>query len=383
MFTEVLSPSSSSSRSVNVPPIEKLNLYCVLIPPPASKEVSSLKNVVVVGSGGGILLVQTLQKQINPYTHRIVVIEKRDYYADWPALIRAAVTDKDTLDERGLIPNNCAFDSNVRVIQSGANRVTDTEIIVESNEAIRYEHLVLATGSNWTGPLNLPSLKDKAIEHFKSFRGELSAAENVLIVGGGSVGLEYAGEIRHYYPEKRVTLIHGGKALLNDTYVTKFRQSLLDAMVSRGVEVVLEDKIAPEATPRDGYVVSENGRRIRTDLVIPAAGGRPNTSIMRSFDPTVITKSGTVMVSPELQVKLSSGAQNVWAIGDIIEWSEQKMVFRASSGHAPVVAKNILASIQGGKLTQYAGKPEIIFVTIGPSGGRGLVPMFGGIVIGD
>lgn len=55
--------------------------------------------------GGGIGLVQALQKQLNPTTHqigtalhfllyekfpnnlRIVLIEKRDYYAHWPALI--------------------------------------------------------------------------------------------------------------------------------------------------------------------------------------------------------------------------------------------------------------------------------------------------------
>ena len=59
------------------------------------------------------------------------------------------------------------------------------------------------------------------------------------------------------------------------------------------------------------------------------------------------------------------------------------MVFKASTGHAPTVAKNIVASIQGGKETQYGGKPEMIFVTIGPKGGRGLAPFFGGIVLGD
>jgi hypothetical protein len=59
------------------------------------------------------------------------------------------------------------------------------------------------------------------------------------------------------------------------------------------------------------------------------------------------------------------------------------MVFKASTGHAPVVAKNILASIQGGKLSRYGGKPELIFVTLGPKGGRGIAPVFGGIVLGD
>ncbi|KAF8669000.1 Pyridine nucleotide-disulfide oxidoreductase, partial [Rhizoctonia solani] len=296
---------------------------------------------------------------------------------------RAAVTDEGDLHERALILNSHAFDSTVQTIRSGVKQITDTDVIIESGEAIPYEHLVLAMGSNWTGPLNLPSSKEKAIEHFESFKSELSTADNTLIVGGGSVGIEYAGEIRHYHPEKKVTLIHGGEELMNDTYVTKFRQSVLDAMISTGVEVILEDRIPPQATLIDGFMTSENGRRIPADLVILAAGGRPNTSIVRAFDPSAVTESGTVLVTPELQVNLSSGARNVWAIGDIIEWPEQKMVLKASSGHAPVLAKNIIASIWGSKPSPYGGKTEMIFVTIGPNGGRGLVPLFGGVVVGD
>ncbi|KAG9103958.1 hypothetical protein FRC06_006743, partial [Ceratobasidium sp. 370] len=62
--------------------------------------MSGTKNIVVIGTtyavhwtdlthsgGGGLPLVRTLQKQINPAIHRIIVIEKRDYYAHWPALI--------------------------------------------------------------------------------------------------------------------------------------------------------------------------------------------------------------------------------------------------------------------------------------------------------
>ena len=59
------------------------------------------------------------------------------------------------------------------------------------------------------------------------------------------------------------------------------------------------------------------------------------------------------------------------------------MVFKAGTGHAPVVAKNILASILGGSMTAYAGKAEMIMVTLGPAGGRGYMPFLGGFVLGD
>ncbi|CAE7176922.1 unnamed protein product, partial [Rhizoctonia solani] len=343
-----------------------------------------VKNIVVVGSGGGgVILVKALQKQINPATHQIVVIEKRDYYAHWPALVRAAITDEGSIDERGLVPNDRVFDSAVKVVRSSVKQITSTEVITESNERISYEHLVLGTGSIWTGPLALPDSRDKAIQHFKSFKWQLAAAEYVLIVGGGAVGLEYAGEIQHYYPEKKVIIVHGGSELMNSTYPAKFRKSLLDAVTEKGAQVILGDKISVDAVPKDGYVTTQSGKLIRADLVIPATGGRPNTAAVRTLDADVVSKTGTVLVTPELQVKLSSGARNVWAIGDIIEWPEQKMVFKAAYGHVPTVANNIVASIQGGKEVQYGGKMELIFVTLGPQGGRALVPFFGGIVLGD
>lgn len=345
---------------------------------------ANLKNIVLIGSGGGgIVLAQTLQKQINPATHRIVVIEKRDYYAHWPALIRAAVTDEGSIDERGLVPTDRVFNSNTRVIRSSAKEINSTEVITESGESIPYEHLVLATGSIWSGPLALPDSREKAVEHFKSFKRDLAAAKHVLIIGGSSSGLEYAGELVHYHPDKKVTIVHGGKELMNSSYPSKFRTSLLKAVTRKGVEVVLGDKVPSKAVPEGGYVTTEGGKRIRADIIIMAAGGRPNTSVVKTLDPEAVTGHGTVLVTPELRVKLSSGAQKVWAIGDIIEWAEQKMVFKAGYGHAPTVAKNIIASIQGGKFTQYEGKPEIIFVTLGPKGGRGIIPFFGGIMIGD
>ncbi|KAH7330633.1 hypothetical protein B0J17DRAFT_737604, partial [Rhizoctonia solani] len=162
----------------------------------------------------------------------------------------------------------------------------------------------------------------------------LAAAEHIPIIGGGSVGLEYAGEIQYYHPDKKVVITHGGKEVMNKTYPVKFRRSLLDAVTNKGIEVILRDKISPDALPQDGYVTTQNGKRIRADLVIPAAGGRPNTDVVSTLDANVVTKTGTVLVTPELRFKLSSGAQNVWAIGDIIEWPEQKMVFKASDGHA-------------------------------------------------
>ncbi|KAH7311186.1 FAD/NAD(P)-binding domain-containing protein [Rhizoctonia solani] len=346
--------------------------------------MSAKQNIVIVGSGGGgLVLVQALQKQINPETHQLVVVEKRDYYAHWPGLVRGSVTSQGSVNENSLIPLDRAFDPSVRLVHSTTKQITSTEVITESGEQITYSHLVLATGSLWNSALALPDSRQQVLEHFKAFRKQLEVAKDVLIVGGGAVGIEYAGELVHYYPNAKVTIVHALPELTNDTYPAKFRKSLLDGLAKRGVRVILGDKLPAQSSPKDGHVTTEKGVRLRADLVINATGGRPNTAVVSTLDKSVLTPKGTVSVTPELNVKLASGAQNVWAIGDIIDWPEQKMVFKASTGHAPLVAENIIASIKGGKPKSYQGKPEMILITLGPNGGRANIPFLGGIVMGD
>ncbi|CAE6418862.1 unnamed protein product [Rhizoctonia solani] len=346
--------------------------------------MSSKQNIVVVGSGGGgLVLVQTLQKLINTQTHQLVVVEKRDYYAHWPGLVRGSVTSEGSINENALIPFDRAFDPSVRLVRSAAQQITPTEVITEAGERIGYSHLVLATGSIWNSALALPDSRKEAIGLFAAFRKQLEAAKDVVIVGGGAVGIEYSGELAHYYPNIKINLVHSLPELTNDTYPAKFRRSLLDGVTKLGVRVILGDKLSAQSPPKDGHVTTEKGVRLRADLVINATGGRPNTSVVSTLDKSALTPKGTVVVTPELNVKLASGARNVWAIGDIIEWSEQKMVFKASTGHAPLVAGNIIASIKGDPLKSYQGKPEMILITLGPKGGRASMPFLGGIVMGD
>ncbi|CAE6451270.1 unnamed protein product [Rhizoctonia solani] len=342
-----------------------------------------MKNIVVIGAGGGgVPLIQTLQKRLNGQTHLLVVIEQRDYYAHWPSLIRASVTDEGSFAEKGLVPYNRAFDPLVNIVNSEVKEITPTAVITEGG-SIPYEHLIIATGSIWNGALSLPPARVDAIEHLRAFRTKLQAARNILIVGGGAVGVEYAGELRYFMPDKKITIIHGAPMIINATYPPKFRKSVYNALVKLGVDIILGDKISPEAIPQEGVVTTESGKRIQADLVINATGGRPNTTCLHSLDPSALTTRGTVQVTPELRVKLTSGAQNVWAIGDIIEWAEQKMYLKAATGHAPLVAKNVLAAINGSKPAQYKGKPELIMVTLGLKGGRGFAPFMGSMIMGD
>ena len=96
----------------------------------------------------------------------------------------------------------------------------------------------------------------------------------------------------------------------------------------------------------------------------------------------LVPSSGRVRVLPTLQLP---AYPEIFAAGDIIDWDEQKMSFKAGR-HGNVVAKNILALTRGtAPKDQYKGTIEGIMVTLGSKGGALYFPLFWGwgLVFGD
>ena len=67
-------------------------------------------------------------------------------------------------------------------------------------------------------------------------------------------------------------------------------------------------------------------------------------------------------VQPTLELRAHPG---VFAVGDILDWAEQKQAAKAN-GHADVVAANVTSFLQGQPLKKaYKGSPELILIPLG------------------
>jgi len=84
--------------------------------------------------------------------------------------------------------------------------------------------------------------------------------------------------------------------------------------------------------------------------------------IAESLGQDAITASKYVKVLPTLQLP---SQRSIFALGDIVDWNEQKQAFKAGS-HAPIVTANILSLLNGSKLQKrYKTGPEVILVSNG------------------
>lgn len=181
---------------------------------------------------------------------------------------------------------------------------------------------------------------------------------------------------------KQVTIIHSERKLLNDTYPESFRDNINTRVRTAGIEVVPNDYV--DQIPEPGTTVdlqTRNGKSIpgvglvvslfasvKQDnlthqfVQVPAFGAKPNTAFINTLGSDVLTERGYVKVEPTLQIR---GHPGHFAIGDIIDWREQKQAAKAPA-HAAVAAANVASFLNGApQKSVYKGSVEMIVLPIG------------------
>ncbi|KAE9400383.1 FAD/NAD(P)-binding domain-containing protein [Gymnopus androsaceus JB14] len=350
--------------------------------------MSSKKTVIcIVGGGnGGVVVARSLSQDLDPKKYDLVLINKLPYRIILPASLRMLVSDQGKLEERILVPYDKLFiNGNGTFIEASVTQVNAGDksgtLTLGDGRVIDYDVLVLATGSKWDGPTAFPDDAASINDHIAARRAELAKANEVLLIGGGSVGIELAGEIKDIWPDKSITIINRGSKLLNDTYSSKLRVGLQRQLQDRGVKLILDDSVEDLPVKSSGPVeiTTVKGKSLKPDLIIPTWGGKPNTAYLPS---NFLTPVGTVKVLPTLQVP---SHPNIFALGDLIEWNEQKSAAKVQMGHAPIVTKNIQLYLQGSDVSKtgkkYKGSMEMIMVSNGRKSGMGWVGAMGGIHI--
>lgn len=351
--------------------------------------VHERQNVVVVGGGGtGAFVIQNLSAKLDPSKYNLILITPRPYFLHLIGTIRMVVTSEGKLEERNAIPLDRCFANGNGTLHIGTvvsisdNREKGGHVTLADGKTVDYSILVLTPGSSWDGPLAMPDGKAELAQWSKNWRSKFEKAEDVLLVGGGAVGIEFAGEIKEFYPHKKVTIVHGQDLLLNNTYPDKWRKDVEQRLRRRGVNLVMGDIVPSDALASEGgSVKTRNGKTITTDLIVPTRGPRPNTSFIgASLSEHTLTPDGRVKIFPTFQLQAHP---RIFAGGDITDWPEQKQAGKYYK-HADIISANVLSLLADQKPTvMYKGAYEMIVVTIGKTGGAAYFGVLWGLMFGD
>lgn len=278
------------------------------------------------------------------------------------------------------------------VVQAEVTSITSTGVQVHGRtEPIHFDYLVIATGSSYAFPGKVAEVESsKAIDLYSSLREKIGKSEQILIIGGGPVGVELAGEIASDFPTKAVTLVHSQRTLLEpDVYQEKFYLRSREQLEKLNVKIILNDRVSLRNPPqlnyiedKQTYLTEKTGTSITADLTFICTGTRINNkSLLNSpLSSKINPQTGRLSVNNYLQIE---GYENIFAIGDISD-KEGKYAYLAGE-QGEYVAKLIsLLDRKKPYPREYQIHPNpAMFLTIGRSGGVGQLPNKSGTVVGE
>ncbi|KAM4852090.1 ferroptosis suppressor protein 1 isoform 1-T2 [Thomomys bottae] len=331
-------------------------------------------HVVIVGGGfGGIAAASQLQALNIPF----MLVDMKDSFHHNVAALRASV--ESGFAKKTFISYSVTFKDNFRQGQVVGIDLKNQTVLLQGGEALPFSHLILATGSTgpFPGKCNM-SCQQTAIQAYEDMVKQVQQSQFIVVVGGGSAGVEMAAEIKTEYPEKEVTLIHSQVPLADKELLLCVRQEVKEILLRKGVQLLLSERVINlEELPVNEYreyikVQTDKGTEVATNLVILCSGVKINSSAYCGAFESKLAGNGSLRVNEFLQVE---GYSNIYAIGDCADVKEPKMAYHAGL-HANVVVANIVNSIKQRPLKAYKPGALTFLLTMGRNDGVGQISGF-------
>ncbi|MCF7853534.1 MAG: FAD-dependent oxidoreductase [Candidatus Pacebacteria bacterium] len=221
--------------------------------------------------------------------------------------------------ENNLIPDAVLDKNGIELMIAEVASIGREDNMLETSEGeIAYERLILATGSLPTKPpiqgIDLPGVFtiQKDVDYLRNLQKQLEAATNVVVIGGGFIGIEFADEINKA-TGKNVTVVEIAPHCLSLAYDEEFCVEMEELVRSRGITLRTSSKVkAIKGQDNVEEVALDDGSTIKADLVILGVGAGPNVELAANAGLQIGTQTGAITV--DRTMRTSDG--NIYACGD-------------------------------------------------------------------
>ncbi len=277
-------------------------------------------DVIVIGGGpAGIISAVTAKKY---YPDKTILLIKSVGKGVIPCGIPYMFTTLEKPEDNAL--GNAPLEKNnieVKVDEvTEINRETK-QISTKNKKKFSYEKLVLAIGSN---PI-IPPLKGKEkkgiyhivkeMDYLKNIKNNLQNAKDIIIIGGGSIGVEFADELSKL-KGANISLVEALPELLSNSFDTEFSKLVLEKLQQNGVKVITNKKAEKfKGNEKIKSLQLSDGREIPAEMVILGIGAKPNSDLAEKAG-LQIGKSRGILVDEYLRTYTDP---DIFAVGDCAE----------------------------------------------------------------
>ncbi len=262
---------------------------------PADRSAGAKRRLVVVGNGmAGVRAVEEILARGGAELFEITIFGDEPYGNYNRIMLSHVLSGEESHDDIYLnsfewyAENAIDLHAGVRVER--VDRYAKV-VITTDGRTYPYDDLVIATGSrSFMPPMDGLTRPDgstlpgvfafRTIDDTRAMIAHATAEEHrrAVVVGGGLLGLEAARGLQHYGLD--VTVVHSPKHLMNAQLGPEGGEILRQSMEALGIHVVCGNRSTHIWGPdRVRGLRLKDGAEIECDLVVVAAGIRPNTEV--------------------------------------------------------------------------------------------------------
>jgi NADH oxidase (H2O2-forming) len=189
--------------------------------------------------------------------------------------------------ENNVVPDGLLESNGIELVTDEAIALDRDKKIVKlkEHESIQYNKLVFATGSLPIIP-NIPGIDKenvfpvkKEFDYLKRVLSKVRNAKDIVIIGGGFIGVEFADECRKN-KGVTVTVVEMQEYCLKLAMDDEFCNEAESRLEETGVRILKNEQvISIEGKDKVEYVELASGKKLKADIVILGIGCIPNSQL--------------------------------------------------------------------------------------------------------
>ena len=248
-----------------------------------------MKNIIILGAGQSAVYAAKQIREVDKDSQITIIGEEKNLPYERPPLSKDYILGKLKLEQFLFFSNEFYKQNNIniiteeKIIKVNFNKKTLTS---SKNNDFNYDQLLIATGSK-NRKLDIENLDKKIqneiiylrnIEESEEIKKRINIANEILVIGGGFIGLEIASSASQL--GKKVTIVEMGDQLMGRVIPKEIANMIQSVHEENDNTIYLKTQIKKITKKNNSFQILLNSKTtLSADLIIVGIGSSPNTSL--------------------------------------------------------------------------------------------------------
>ena len=248
-----------------------------------------MKNIIILGAGQSAAYAAKQIREVDKDSQITIIGEEKNLPYERPPLSKDYILGKLKLEQFLFFSNEFYKQNNIniitqeKIVKVDFNKKTLTS---SKNNDFNYDQLLIATGSK-NRKFDIENLDKKIqneiiylrnIEESEEIKKRINIANEILVIGGGFIGLEIASSASQL--GKKVTIVEMGNQLMGRVIPKEIANMIQSVHEENGNTIYLQTQIKKITKKNNSFQILLNSKTtLSADLIIVGIGSSPNTSL--------------------------------------------------------------------------------------------------------